>query len=316
MNSGHELGDGKRIEFILILSALGSLLTAPAVRAGELVSRSWPVMGTYAEVQLWEDGKGDPREAIDAVREVFDRVNRTMSVYDPASDISRANALAGIHPARVDRWLTDLVKKSKQAHAITGGAFSINILNPSIALGIKPGRGELRCDPRLGDDRIEVSGLSGTLFLPDASLALDLGGIAKGYALDRAAQALRARGRSIFFVSLGRDVLAGDPPPGESGWPIQLEHEMETRWIANQSISVSRQGLMSDTGHILNPRTGRPVSAGRVAAVAARRGWVADMASTALMVDPKLSPRLRAAYADILWIQVGRLDAEPAERGE
>jgi len=263
-------------------------------------------MGTYAEVEL-EDSSDS---AVEVVRAIFDRVDQTMSIYKPKSDISKINFAAGKETVAVDPWVTDIIQKSRIAYGKTGGAFSINVLAPGIRLGIKPAFAmPVLLDepvPRIGDDRIQVTSSPPSVFLPVAGMGLDLGGIAKGYALDRAAEALRRMGVRRFLLSLGRQVYAADPPFGKRGWPVQIDGEDEIRYIRNESISVSRQGIMTDTGHIVDPRTGLPVSNERWVAVGASEGWIADMASKVPMVNQELVSKLKSDYPAIHWIEIHR----------
>lgn len=268
-------------------------------------------MGTYAEVEIENSSMAD--SAVATVREIFDRVDRTMSIYKPQSDLSKINFAAGRAAVAVDPWVGDIIEKSRTAYGKTGGAFSINVLAHGIRLGIKPAfampshLGESLS--HIGDDSIQVSPT--LVSLPLAGMGLDLGGIAKGYALDRAAEALLRMGVRRFLLSLGRQVYAADAPFGRKGWPVQIEGEEEIRYIRNESISVSQQGVMTDTGHIVDPRTGIPVSGERWIAVSASQGWIADMASTALMVNPGLVSKLESDYPEINWIQIRRTGSEP-----
>lgn len=282
------------------------IASAPAV----VTVRSWPVMGTWAEAKISSNDTAGANLAIEAVRDVFDRIDRTMSIYRPQSDISRLNFAAGETFVAVDTWLVDLLRKSKLAHKITNGAFSIDVLAPGIALGIKPAFAMPPFEkPQSGRDQQIIIDASGAVRVPK-NAGIDVGGIAKGYALDRAAEELTRRGFESFFLSLGRSVFAGTAPDESEGWTIIIEGEEETRTIADFSVSVSRQGLVTDTGHIVDPRTGESVRRLEWTAVAARRGWVADMASTALMVEPGLKQALKERYPSIEWVVLNSVPTE------
>lgn len=286
---------------ILLSSSLACAQLRDSQRLPLTISRSWPVMGTFAEVRLVAADAEKGEAAIEAVRQVFDRVDRTMSVYRSSSDITRVNFAAGKESVVVDPWLAEVVEKAKQGWSVTRGAFSLNVLRAGIRLGLKPAEAMPPESPGeelsiFGDDLIEVSTKPPTVFLPRPGMGIDVGGIAKGFALDRAAQELRSRGFRAYLIDLGRSVIAGDAPPGEPGWTVMIEGENSPREISQISISVSRQGVFSDTPHIVNPSTGDPVPSTRWIAVSASDAWVADMASTALLVDPSLADTLSLRY--------------------
>ena len=126
-------------------------------------------------------------------------------------------------------------------------------------------------------------------------MSIDLGGIAKGWALDRMRERLRARGIERALLSFGHSsILAVGAPPGASGWRILLQDGegsyagIVTLRDATLSVSgsfgrVSRIGGR-DYGHVIDPRTGEPLTEGRQAAVLAPTGASAEALSKALLV--------------------------------
>lgn len=280
------------------------LLTGTPVQAR--TARSWPTMGTWAEVVVQAPDDTTGRRGVEGVRRVFDRVDRTLSLYRENSDLRRINRAAGEGPVAVDPWVARIVRRGRTFERMTGGAFSMNVLGPQVREGMKSSRlrdhgdqsGAAAGSIRVYDDPPRVH-------LTRPGMALDAGGIAKGFALDRAAEGLEARGIDRFLIRLGRSVMVGEAPRGDpAGWPVDLPGEPEPRRIVHQSIAVSRQP--ADTGaHLLDPRSGRPVPAGRRALVSARTGWVADAVSTALAVEPTLTRRLMRAHPSIRWIRIG-----------
>lgn len=270
------------------------------------VARSWPVMGTYAEVVLnIPEQTENSRAAIQHVRDAFERVNRTMSVYEKSSDLMRINRNSGRRAITVDPWLADLIAKGRRAALITKRAFSMNVLWYGIQSNLKPDLVSVK-KSSISDRFIEVNQARNTVFLRRDGMGLDLGGIAKGYALDRAEKILREYGFDRYLITLGRNIMAGASPKSLSGWPVQIREEQTVRFLNDIALSVSEQGIRSDTGHILNPRTGGSVKTRGWVAVAARNGWVADMASTAILVDHTVQRRLFSRYKSIEWILNGR----------
>src|SRR5690606_10630491 len=128
-------------------------------------------------------------------------------------------------------------------------------------------------------------------------MRLDYGGIAKGYALDEALRALRARGVSRALVDGGGDVACGAPPPGRAGWIVAIEDPgggsaaallLRDAAIAT-SADLARGGVVGGRAlsHLVDPRTASPVAAEpRAASVIARKGALADGLASALLVLP------------------------------
>ena len=128
-------------------------------------------------------------------------------------------------------------------------------------------------------------------------MRLDFGGIAKGYAADRALDAMRAKGVRRALVVAGGDVAVGDPPPGERGWRVAIAPFDGGTHDATRSLTLANRGVstsgdaeqwveISGTrySHIFNPRTGRPLTGQRQATVVARDATTSDMLATALCV--------------------------------
>jgi thiamine biosynthesis lipoprotein len=285
----------------LLICLIGFAFVLAGVRPAEAADsfrRSWPVMGTYAEFQSLHDSPALNREAESVIRDVFDRVNRTMSTYDPNSDLSRLNRRAGQSALTVDPWLADLLRRGKKAARVTERAFSMDVLGYGIKYGLKPNGDTYELPPH-GDRWIRFPAGGDRVFLAKRGMGLDLGGIAKGFALDKAVDRVEKLGLERFLVSLGRSIYAGAPPEGSRGWPVKVAGGTLHR-MAHQYVSVSEQGIRSDTGHIIDPRSGRPVEASRRVIVFGRTGWGVDMASTALMVDPALRTRLLHQYPSLV----------------
>lgn len=271
------------------------------------VKQSWPTMGTFAEVVVDADSEERAREGIEAVRDVFDRVNRTMTVYREDSDLTRVNRWAGHRSIGVDPWVADLVSKARRASMLTGGAFSIDVLAEGMARELKP-RHVNAVGPGGRDAGLDVSRVPPRIRLPSPASALDLGGIAKGYALDRAGEVLRERGLNRYLINLGRNLSAGDSPREDEGWAVKLRGEDRVRRLENLTVSTSEQGIRSDTAHVIGTGERSDPGTDLRTVVAARSGWVADMASTALLVDPSLEAGLKRTYSQIVWTKVQELN--------
>jgi thiamine biosynthesis lipoprotein len=224
-----------------------------------------------------------------------------LSRYDPDSALSRLNEAAGAGPQTVPPALGQIVADSVELSRRTRGSFDVSV-GPLVELwtraarrGRTPSDVELaRARARVGSERLVVSVDAGTVVL-EPGMSIDLGGIAKGWALDRMRERLRARGIERALLSFGHSsILAVGAPPGASGWRILLQDGegsyagIVTLRDATLSVSgsfgrVSRIGGR-DYGHVIDPRTGEPLTEGRQAAVLAPTGASAEALSKALLV--------------------------------
>jgi thiamine biosynthesis lipoprotein len=268
------------------------------VDAGEHVAtatRAELVMGTIARVTLSE-----PRdEAFEAAFAALRRVDAAMSLFKPESALVRVNLHAARHAEAVDDELYECLARARALSEITDGAFDPTILPLLRSWGayrdlvhLPPGRvdavgwGGLRLDPAAHTVRFAREGM-----------AVDLGGIAKGYALDRARAALLAVGARRGIVDLGGNLaLLGDGPDG--GWRIAVRDPAAPEGsvgtvVLDRDVAVSTSGNYArdfaaegwrTPSHIFDPRTGRPVRPGLAVTVWTRDAADGDALSTALLV--------------------------------
>ncbi len=178
--------------------------------------------GDYAQQAAW------------AAFDLLDRLESDLSRFIPNSDVSRINQLADGESARVSGWTMECLELAFQAHAETAGAFDIS-LGTGLA-GLQLSRRDSMVRALTGAARI------------------DLGGIGKGYALDRMAEVLGEWDIHQALLHGGHSsVLALDAPPGLEGWPLTMgERAFEARRLALSASGVRVQGE-----HIVDPRTGR-----------------------------------------------------------
>jgi thiamine biosynthesis lipoprotein len=208
------------------------------------------------------------RQAAWAAFDLLDRMENELSRFIPNSDISGINQLAAGESARVSRWTMECIELARAATEETGGAFDI-----SLGTGLE----RLQLFPR--DCKVTNPG----------GVKLDLGGIGKGYAIDRMAEVLDEWDVPQALIHGGHSsVLALDAPAGFDGWPLTLGE----RTLAARRRAFSASGIRAQGEHIVDPRTGLPAS-GRVAAWVSLNvegggspSAVAEAYSTAFMILP------------------------------
>ena len=209
------------------------------------------------------------RQAAWAAFDLLDRLENELSRFIPNSDISRINHLAAGESVRVSRWTMECLDLARQAYEETGGAFDISL--------------------GTGFASLELARRESAVRATDQGVRLDLGGIGKGYAVDRMAEVLDEWDiRQVLIHGGNSSVLALDAPPGHEGWPLTLGE----RTVAARRRAFSASGIRAQGEHIVDPRTGLPAS-GRVAAWVslnveggASPSAVAEAYSTAFMILP------------------------------
>jgi len=260
-------------------------------------------MGTVLEVHLCAPDRATA-EAL--LRETFESVaalERVTSTFDPESEVSALNRAAGRGPKAVSPALARLTAESVAFSAGTRGAFDVTV-GPLVALwkaaaqaGRPPSALELEAArARVGAARVVAADpAAGTVELRVAGAALDFGGIAKGWALDRACERLRAAGVTRALLSFGESSIAAiGAAPGWDGWGIALRDAAGgfagTVQLRDQSLSTSGSlGQWVEIegrryGHVIDPRSGEPLRRAQIAIVVAPDGATAEALSKALLV--------------------------------
>lgn len=199
-------------------------------RDRRVVRRQVPVMGTIAEITVIARNERHAHGAITAAVDALHHVQRTMSRFDPASDIGRANRGAHRAPVLITPATAHVVRAALDWADASGGAF-----DPAVGRIVElwdvtqrttpPGPETVRRLARAGLHRyVELTRRGGhnALVHHDADVAIDLGGIAKGYAVDRAVVALRDWGITDGLVNVGGDLYALGAPLEHDAWRVGI----------------------------------------------------------------------------------------------
>jgi FAD:protein FMN transferase len=281
------------------------VIGAPSLRAAEPVAVATEAMATRFEVVLPGDDAVRLRAAgEEALREV-ERAEALLSRYRPTSPIAWVNARAGGAPVRVDPRVFRLLELARRISSLTRGAFDPTV-GPLLrtwgfagGAGHPPEAGALEAARALvGMERIELDADLFTVRLPRAGMELDLGAIGKGWAVDAAIERLVELGITSALLHGGTSsVHVLGRPDGGGCWRVgwRVPGEAAPRILdLSAALSVSAPHGKSfeaegrTFGHVLDPRSGWPVSARGSAAVRGPSSAVCDALSTALLVlgDP------------------------------
>ena len=249
----------------------------------------------YAIVAYGEDASALPR-ILEAAFDEVDRIDRLMSHYQPESPLSRLNREASHGPVPVDAELFAFIAESLRYSRESEGAFDITVGPLMKTWGFFRGGGRLPSPAEIEDVRARV-GYAHVRLDPEArticfdrpGIELDLGGIAKGYAVDRVVALLRREGVAAALVSAGGSTIYGlGAPPGRDGWDVTVQDPAGgdrpalTVSLKNRALSVSgsseksfeRDGVRYS--HIMDPRRGRPVQGVLSVAVLTQTGTAGD----------------------------------------
>jgi thiamine biosynthesis lipoprotein len=257
----------------------------------------------YAIDAYGPDAAALPRIVEDAFDEV-DRIDRLMSHYKAESPLSRLNREAAAHPVAVEPELFDFIAEAMRYNRESDGAFDITVGPLMKAWGFFRGEGRMPSDEELaaarrhvGAAHVVLNQAERTIAFDEAGVDLDLGGIAKGYAVDRVVSLLKRRHVAAALVSSGGSTIyALGAPPGRTGWDVTIQDPIDSRKAAltvtlkDRALSVAGSSEKSfESGgvkysHIMDPRTGRPVQGVLSVAVLADTGTAGDALDDALFV--------------------------------
>ncbi len=304
---------GVRRAWIVVLSFLAISMHAPVARAEE-VRESHYVMGTLLQVTLDAPTRERGQDIIADAIAVARRLEREFSDYDDSSDLMRVNHRAGEGAVPVPLDLFRILSLCQLLTRSTGGTFDVTVgplvhlHRNAVASGRAPTDAEVDAAFALvGSDKIVLQP-PGRVELPRRGMELDLGGIGKGYALERMAALLRAAGVGKALLDFGTSsILAIGPPQGEPPWRIWVPrgHDMAgSVFLRDRALSTSRSlhrddGRAETSPHVVDPRSGRWIEADRQATVVAIDASIAEAWSTALIVDPDGVLDILAAPRDV-----------------
>lgn len=266
------------------------------------------LMGTLVEVRLPSSNRSrallsqESQDAFEAIREV----DRRMSVYQMDSDISRINQNAGGEAVPVSPETYKLLKASVHVSEQTDGCFDVTV-GPLVKLwgfqregpaGPRPSDSDIaEAKSHVGSRNIIFDEATHGVGLKEAGMEVDLGGIAKGFAVDQAIKTLRSHGIENATVAASGDIFCLGRPSPARPWRIWIRHPLRTDAViaalelTDQAISTSgvTEKNFSEAGktwsHLIDPRSGYPVQHSLLSVtVIAPHSWLADAASTAFLV--------------------------------
>jgi thiamine biosynthesis lipoprotein len=238
--------------------------------------------------------------------ELVDSLSHIFSNYDSSSELSKINASAGLLPYKMSRAMLDLVQKSQYAYIQSKGAYDISIgplstlwRNARKAKLFPEASTVLATKKLVGFAQIKINKRLGTIFLPNADMQLDFGGIAKGYIAQWVINYLKANGIQQALADAGGDIVLSGAPLNQKGWLIGVNLPETTDQLLNKKLQLSNCSVATSGdvfqfieykgvkySHIINPLTGYGVTNLRNVTIIAKTGATADWLATACSILP------------------------------
>lgn len=233
------------------------------------------------------------------------RLEALMTSWKPDSDVSRVNEAAGKSPVKVSGETYEVVAQALHTSEISEGTFDITFeslhglwkfdedLDPH-----PPSEKDVKSKLALVDwHRVKIDRAASTVFIDRAGTKIGLGGIAKGYAVDKAAAILTSKGLASFFVQAGGDLFTRGTKPDGSAWSAGIrdprgsaEQYFATLPVSDHAFSTAGDYERSYVvggkryHHIIDPRTGFPATASRSVTIYAPTAFIADAIDDAVFI--------------------------------
>ncbi|MBO7327313.1 MAG: FAD:protein FMN transferase [Lentisphaeria bacterium] len=271
----------------------------------------FPVMGTVSTISVYSS-EAELTEAFKISKKEFDAVEKLCSLYNIQSELSLINTNASHAPVKCSEDMWHLLMRSKAAYIESDGHFDITV-KPLMDLwgfyrkrDCAPAENEIKAVmKRVGFDKVILDEKEKTILFSIPGMELDMGGIAKGYAVDRAAAAVSAAGIDSGVIDIGGNLrMLSQPPPGKKYYAIGIRDPEKKKKILPGVLKVAPGMAVSSSGdyerfvtyngvrhsHIISPKTGYPANISAVTVVASK-AMDADIFSTACCLGGKKSAK-------------------------
>ena len=288
-----------------------------------MVARKYGAMGTEITLSAWTTNEGGADRAFGAGYDEIHRIEILMTDWErpgePESDVVRINKAAGKQAVRVSAETLEVIQKSLEMSRRSQGAFDITFaamkglwkFDEDLEKKLPPADEIARRRKLIAWRDVVVDAKARTVKLRRPGMRLGLGGIAKGYAVDRCAAVLRSEGLADFMVQAGGDLyVAGSKGPTNwmvgvrdpRGGPRDIIARMPIKDHAFSTAGDYERAFVLNGKryhHIIDPATGYPAAASREVTIFAPTAFLADALDDAVFIlGPKKGLALVAAFPD------------------
>ena len=280
------------------------LVASTAVAAPGKLTYTDKAMGTYVTVWFWTDREADAAKAAASVFDEMRRLDAEMTTWTPTGETAKINAAAGVKPVKVSDEELEVIERALDISKRSGGVFDITVEAFRGLWKFDEDMDGTLPDPadvkkrleKIGWKDVIVNHKAKTVFLRRKGMAITLGGIAKGYAVDKCVALLEKQGFTDFMVQAGGDMyIAGSKGP--EPWVVGIRDPRGTRDemfalapVKDHSFSTSgdyERGFVKDGiryHHILDPRDGQPARKSRSVTIRAKDAYTADAWSKVMFI--------------------------------
>lgn len=265
------------------------------------MQRTREMMGTVIQMTVLDVPEEQAAPVLEAAMAEMQRLENVLSEWRPDSEVSQINQAAGLHPVKVGPEVLDNVRVGLEVAKWSDGAFDISWAALRGLYLFQPGNQRIPTDQELRErlplvnyKNIQLDEKAHTVFLRKKGMVLGLGGIAKGYALEKAAAILERAGfKSFMFFGGGQVVVHGKK--GNRAWRVGVQHPRLDDYFG---FIEAERGSIATSGdyehafirdgqrwhHIIDLKTGRPVQHTSAVTVVSDSPFYADAIDTALFI--------------------------------
>lgn len=301
------------------------VLCSSAIAAPAKLTYTDKAMGTFVTVWFWTDKEAEAAKAAESVFKEMKRLDAVMTTWTDTSEVSRINAAAGKKPVAVSAETFEVIERAQDIAKKSGGVFDITVgafkglwkFDEDMD-GTLPDPAEVKKRLALVDyKQIVLNKRKKTVFIKKKGMSITLGGIAKGYAVDKCVALLRKAGFNDFMLQAGGDMYVSGKKDAEP-WVVGIRDPRGTDLFAgmpieNHSFSTSgdyERGFVKDDvryHHILDPRDGQPARTSRSVTIRAKDAFTADAWSKVMFIlGPKAGMDLIKKYKltdfEVVWV--------------
>lgn len=292
------------LAMIVVVGTMWSFFNQMRNHKADKVQRTFPVMGTIAQVTFYGDKK-QCENAADAVQDTFNKVSKTCNIFDPESELSKLNQTAYEKPFKCSDRLWEMLQAGRRAYKVSDGAFDITARPLMVLWGFYRKRGESLPSPAETADALRRTGLDKVIFndkeksvkFTVKGMSFDLGGYAKGAAVDLAAAEVSKLEVNCGIINLGGNMRClPKPPPERDAYVIGIRDPFDKSGVCGRvqvldkalATSGNYERYVTINGkqytHIMNVKTGQPVADMYSVTVIAPTALDTDIYSTSVFI--------------------------------
>ncbi|MCB0843981.1 MAG: FAD:protein FMN transferase [Bacteroidetes bacterium] len=260
-------------------------------------------MGSRFEIRAIATDDSVAKTAVIQAIEEIKRIESLISSWDPHSQTSEINRMAGVRPVKVSNELFQLISRSLKVSQLTGGAFDISYASADRiwkfdgSMTALPSEEEVaQSVARIGYQKIILNPADTSVYLKEEGMKIGFGAIGKGYAATRAKEIMNQAGATGGLVNAGGDLTCWGESPHPQGWKIGIANprnrDQLISWISVNDLAVVTSGDYEKFfflegkkyAHIIHPKTGYPVQGLQSVSIFCANAELADALATAVFV--------------------------------